>query len=863
MVATASPLRTTPALGDERPLPPGLSHRQKVGMVLSFTGHYDSVRLLQRFLHHAGFDVVTSRTSTAPIIEAGTALASSDFCFPLRVYVGHVYDLAQRHPDLEAIVAPNVWSERPGSATCAKYRDVGGIAVRSLGGVVPHLKGRHLLPRLVQPDIKTLDYGSMRNAAFDTYAALLRLPARARLALFLPAGFPSPWTTHLRHVDAAFRRAWRDVMERPQPNPAALLADPALPRVALVGRRYLVHDHALSADLKPWFSRHGVAVVTASDVPWAELEDAYRRVDGFYDTHREGQAFIEWAADKVDGFIVVGSFGCHPDAFQVDYLADFARARGKPAWTFRFDETAGNTGFQTRFETILGFLQQQRDLRLKRSSDDLAKPPAGPQPDAAPATRAATLRPLFVWPYMGEELNLVLDEVLVQVGLRDIARPPRPVDGSTLTEGNRRYTESCCPFAFATGSLMQSVRETVAALRREAEAAGVTPEPRRIMALMLRGEGPCTFGWYAIAQNRHLPLDLAPDLADGHRLELLTMGLDNAASFLRDLAALGNTRRLDPVIRYVEARMGGSWRGLPAPARLLLTLRFQLAVRALLGPVWAKLAAAEHLRARSLVLRAHEVTPGAVAQAYREVLDGLRQAHTRHSICVAVRRGLHRLNAVPRDRLPKPRVVSVGEIYVALTSFANRGVVENLLGREGIEVVEGITLSGFIHHSLRVMRRRSLANHSWVRPLRLWLAERNLHWLAPRVRDPRARPFLRVEVGGEGMFGVAAARSRVERGCDGILHTYPFKCMPEGIAKDAYKELGDLYGVRYLGLSFDKELEMERARTEVSTFAALLRAQMEGRRGRPAALIHGLQRRLLGLRLNRLYRLAQRGTHRG
>lgn len=843
-------------------------------MVLSFTGHYDSVRLLQRFLHHAGFHVVTSRTSTAPIIEAGTALASSDFCFPLRVYVGHMYDLARRHPDLEAIVAPNVWSEKSGTATCSKYRDVGGIAVRSLGGAVPHLKGRHVLPRLIQPDVRALDYGSMRNVAFDTYAALLRLPARTRLAFFLPAAFPSPWSRHLRHVDRAFRRAWDDVTERPQPDPAALLADPERPRLALVGRRYVVHDHALSADLKPWFSRHGVAVVTASDVPWAELEAAYRRVDGYYDTHREGQAFIEWATDKVDGFIVVGSFGCHPDAFQVDYLADFARARGKPAWIFRFDETAGNTGFETRFETILGFLQQQRDLRLKRTAEqtaasteadtrDAPSAPTVPQRDASPATPGENLRPLFVWPYMGEELNLVLDEVLVQAGLRDIAHPPRAVDGSTLAEGNRRYTESCCPFAFATGSLMQTVREAVAALRLQAEAAGVPPEPRRIMALMLRGEGPCTFGWYAIAQNRHLPLDLAPDLADGHRLELLTMGLDNAVSFLRDLAALGDGRRLDPVIRYVEARMDGRWRNLPAPARLLLTLRFQLAARSLLAPVWAKLAAAECLRARSLVLRAHEVIPGAVAQAYREVLDGLRQAHTRQAIRAATRRGLRRLNAVPRDRLQKPRVVSVGEIYVALTSFANRGVVENLLGREGLEVVEGITLSGFIHHSLHEMRRRSLANHPWLRPLRLWLAERNVHWLTPHPRDLRARPFLRVEVGGEGMPGVAAARSLVEHGCDGILHTYPFKCMPEGIARDAYKELSDLYGVRYLGLSFDKELEMERARTEVSTFAALLHAQAVDRQGWPNVLARSLQRRLLGLRVNRLYRLAQHGTHRG
>lgn len=38
-------------------------------------------------------------------------------------------------------------------------------------------------------------------------------------------------------------------------------------------------------------------------------------------------------------------------------------------------------------------------------------------------------------------------------------------------------------------------------------------------------------------------------------------------------------------------------------------------------------------------------------------------------------------------------------------------------------------------------------------------------------------------------------------------------------------ELANLCNARYLGLSFDKETEVERLRTEVSTFATLLHAQ--------------------------------------
>jgi predicted nucleotide-binding protein (sugar kinase/HSP70/actin superfamily) len=203
-------------------------------------------------------------------------------------------------------------------------------------------------------------------------------------------------------------------------------------------------------------------------------------------------------------------------------------------------------------------------------------------------------------------------------------------------------------------------------------------------------------------------------------------------------------------------------------------------------------------------------------------VEEIREAH---------RRGVELLGQVPRDPSPRPRVVVVGEIYVALTSFANRGTVENLLGREGIEVVEGVTLGGFVRHSLREMKRRARRNHPLLRPLLDALSRRGVRLLEQRIRDPEARPFLVHEVGGDGLLSVAHARHEVEEGADGILHLFPFKCMPEGIAKDAVKEIADLYGVRYLSLSFDKETDIERLKTEISTFASLLRAEMSRRGG--------------------------------
>lgn len=853
------------------PMPPGLSRRPKVGLVLSYIGHYHSVQVLHRFLELAGCDVIVSRRSTAPIIDAGTSLTSADFCFPLRVYVGHVHHLSQKHPDLDAILSPNIWMDHAGSATCSKYRDIGGTAIRSLGGMVNYLeglqeKGNAPLPRMICPNVYAPTRTALRNIAYEVYAELLGLPDRVRLGFFLPARLRRLWAPHVEHVEAAFRQAWAEVAVHPGTDLQAKLADETRPRLALVGRRYLIDDPALSADLKPWFTRAGAVVLTAADVPWAELEPHYRAVKGYYDTHREGQAFIEWAADKVDGFISLGAFGCHPDAFQVDFLAEYARSKGKPAWAFRFDETVGTAGFQTRFETIYGFLEGERDRRVaacqrKRAEEETA---AAQEETAAPAEPLAEeRRPLFVWPYMGEELNLLLEELFVQLGLEAYTFPPKPIDGSTLALGSKRYTESCSPFACATGSLMQTVMGAVRHLREEAAREGRPVEPRRIFALMLQAEGPCTFGWYAIAQRHHLAADLAPELTDGHTVELLTMGFSDPVKLLRQLVNLGDSRGLAPLVDYLEARITGAWAAMGLPARLRLEYCFRRTVRAKLAPLWAKLKAGEAVRAKSLLVRAHEAEKGSTTQAYRACVAMLREAHTPREIRRTLRRCLHRLEAVPQDRLPKPRVAAVGEIYVLLTSFANRGVIEKLLGEAGIEVVEGISISHFIQRTLREFRRRMLRNRSWLKPGLNWLAERGVELLRQIPSEPKSRPLMEWEVGGEGKTGVSVARTLVEQGCDGIVHVYPFKCMPEGIAKDAYKELSDLYQVRYLCLTFDKETEIERVKTEVSTFAALLHAQLSDRLSQAAQGRLLRERRALGRRLDLLHRQSRQMKKQG
>ena len=867
---------------------PQAARRPRVGLASSFTAHYRSVQVIRRFLERVGFEVVSTPRTTPEILRAGTTLASADFCVPLRVYVGHVHYLLQRRPDLDFIVAPNVCREDRVTSTCSKYRDIGGVAYRSFAGAIPYTVGtanpvlqrrwRALtgegdgeaaneypagglkLPVLLQPDIWSLEETSLFNVCHRLYADIAGISRGRRAVSRLAPGGAGRWLfPEVDHVWLAFRAAYDEVMAEER-DPAAVerfLADESRPRLAVLGREYLVNDPIVTTDLLPYFRKNDVAVLTPGDVPFSMLWEGYRRGRGFYDTHRRYQAFVDAFAGRVDGFVLVASFGCHPDGFMMDYLVEKVREYGVAAWVLKYDETSGGAGFQTRYETMLGFLRERAAARRLHDASIPVSPHAKTANPEIAHTRAdeqpinVIREPIIIWPHMNEIVDLVVEEVFWQAGLSRFLVRPEPASQETIALGDIKYIDTCSPFALTTGSLRQSIEKVLLGLEAEEARTGRTATGRRIILLQGRGEGPCTYGWYAITQAEDLPRLYADRLArGGHTMEMASMGLVGIGEFLEQMSRIGNSQHLLRLAEFIQqneeasataasrhqvpgvltegglsARLAKGWR------QMGRSVGFVRALDALTHTGWAKLHAAEDLRARSLIIRAHELERGATTHAYREGIELLRAAHSRRDVILAHRGAKRLLARVPADRRPLPRIAVVGEIYVSLSSFANRGTIENLVGREKLEVVEGVSLGDFLRHTLHELRRRLIVGAPGVRTLVAFLARRNIRILAQRPRDEKARPFLGREVGGDGLLSAARARTLIEDGVDGVLHVFPFKCMPEGIAKDALTEMTDFYGVRYLPLSFGKEMEIERLKTEVTTFAAILHAQLASATG--------------------------------
>ncbi len=174
-------------------------------------------------------------------------------------------------------------------------------------------------------------------------------------------------------------------------------------------------------------------------------------------------------------------------------------------------------------------------------------------------------------------------------------------------------------------------------------------------------------------------------------------------------------------------------------------------------------------------------------------LSEIKQAHR-------TLKAMFNLNGAKRQL----RVGLVGEIFFTIDQFANQEI-EKKLGQLGVEVLFERCLYHHLRHLLRV-------DFGYLRSRRL------------------AYSYLQECPGGEAIRTVGEAAWFIRQGVDGIVHVFPFTCMPENIAFEALQRLCEQSGVPLLSLSFDEHTSPTGLVTRLEAFVELLRRRKRGRR---------------------------------
>jgi len=222
---------------------------------------------------------------------------------------------------------------------------------------------------------------------------------------------------------------------------------------------------------------------------------------------------------------------------------------------------------------------------------------------------------------------------------------------------------------------------------------------------------------------------------------------------------------------------------------------------------WKKMMWCEQLEQTAAEMRAVALHSVQVDQQLQKALRDVDQADGILSLTRAGNTGLADLRGIEKSDRPPLRVFMVGEVYTVMEPSINMDV-ERRLGHLGVTVHRSSYFSTHIRRGSR-LDRKLLRDRKTL----LHLAE----------------PYLNYDVGAECNFSVAETVVAQQEGFDGVVHVYPFSCMPETNAAAVLSAVGEDLDFPVLPVVIDRQDMDLRIDTQLEAFVDVMRWRRQGR----------------------------------
>ncbi len=216
-----------------------------------------------------------------------------------------------------------------------------------------------------------------------------------------------------------------------------------------------------------------------------------------------------------------------------------------------------------------------------------------------------------------------------------------------------------------------------------------------------------------------------------------------------------------------------------------------------------------------LLLRGRERERGAAETLFSALEENLRRCDSITGAGRAWCDYLRRTRDLELDPEAQPlRIRLIGEIYAILEESVNHRLARYLGSLEGIriEIERSISATGWLHQNI------------FHFPKALWR-----HLCLKRA----AAPYLPEAVGGHGMESIGLAALASREGVDGIVHLWPFTCMPEIIAQNILLRVTREKEIPILTVIVNEQSGEAGLQTRLESFAHILheRRRYRQRRG--------------------------------
>lgn len=331
----------------------------KVGVprALSYYRYYP---LWKTLLEGLGTEVVLSRPTSKKLLEDGVRHCVDDICVPVKIYFGHLMDLAGRCDRLFVSRLVSVEKAENDTYTCPKLIGLPDMVKASLESLPPMVEF-----------VVDVQNRSIKSSARQVAAALGTSSSAARSALTCSLAVQERYEGLLLDgLDP--ESAMKTVLgngsgagERRETGPAR--RGRADLKIALVGHEYLIHDRFISHDIAGKLERMGADVSLMSQVTAAQINAQLERYDGIswsYEKELLGAASYFLSRDDIDGVMLVIGFACGPDSIIGEIITrEVMTDDSPPVTTIVLDEHTGEAGVATRVEAFVDLIRRARGRR--------------------------------------------------------------------------------------------------------------------------------------------------------------------------------------------------------------------------------------------------------------------------------------------------------------------------------------------------------------------------------------------------------------------------------------------------------------------------------------------------------------------
>ncbi|MGC9780898.1 MAG: CoA protein activase [Candidatus Heimdallarchaeota archaeon] len=158
-------------------------------------------------------------------------------------------------------------------------------------------------------------------------------------------------------------------------------------------------------------------------------------------------------------------------------------------------------------------------------------------------------------------------------------------------------------------------------------------------------------------------------------------------------------------------------------------------------------------------------------------------------------------NEIDYDKKANPLKVCVnGEIYVVLEPSLNLDIMKRL-NEIGVHVETPISLGRYIDVGVK------------LNPFKKFHSQHSV---------AAAKPYVEHRCGGETQENLGDVIMYKKEGWDGIIHLYPFTCMPEIISRSIFPQLSKKYDMPVMSLVLDEQTAEAGLQTRLEAFIDLL-----------------------------------------